>query len=426
MTYNIIKRTTRNAFVSVFICSALFTVYSCTEYNDSVNEVNKFSKLEFHRITAKQAKENALNFVENFANSTRAAKRPLTVSEVKAISKSTGKTRSSESSINLDTLFYVVNFDDNQGFVIAASDDRETPVFAYVEEGNYEEETSNNGYEAFMDALIDYEINAQTLPELPHDIDRSPLDTGGQGVDNPHPDKFEVMYPLLKTKWDQTMFNTYCPGVYTGCVVTAISQICSYLKNPINISWAYNGYGNQCTMEWDRIVNESVLGFGYLNSPDLCSQVSNLMRFWGLAFDAEYEDGGTGVDSDKAISKMQELGFNATDLSDYDAKNVMNDLKKGNRIIFMRGNARYYHVGFIFRKYVDGHAWAVDGYIHSVKNNKESVYIHCNWGWGGSQNGYFLSDVLNAEEGPVYSDNANLITRSSNYQYRLKTSTICK
>ena len=92
----------------------------------------------------------------------------------------------------------------------------------------------------------------------------------------------------------------------------------------------------------------------------------------------------------------------------------------------MRGNARYYHVGFVFRKYVDGHAWVVDGYIDSVKNNKESFYIHCNWGWRGDCNGYFLHDILNAEEIPYYDDNANVLTRSNNYRYKLKTSSISK
>lgn len=123
---------------------------------------------------------------------------------------------------------------------------------------------------------------------------------------------------------------------------------------------------------------------------------------------------------------MQEFGYNVTGLTDYNATDVINDLKQGNRIIYMRGNARYYHVAFVFRKYVDGHGWVVDGYIDTIKNNNETLYLHCNWGWGGYRNGYFLADVFNAEETPYYDDNANAITRSANFQYRLKTSTICK
>ena len=43
----------------------------------------------------------------------------------------------------------------------------------------------------------------------------------------------------------------------------------------------------------------------------------------------------------------------------------------------------------IYRGYSDdsGHAWNIDGY--------EDSFYHCNWGWGGSSNGYFYFDNLN-------------------------------
>jgi hypothetical protein len=44
----------------------------------------------------------------------------------------------------------------------------------------------------------------------------------------------------------------------------------------------------------------------------------------------------------------------------------------------------------VYRGYSDdaGHAWNIDGY--------QDNYYHCNWGWGGSANGYFYFDNLNA------------------------------
>ena len=151
-------------------------------------------------------------------------------------------------------------------------------------------------------------------------------------------------------------------------------------------------------------------------------QVAHLMRSLGLAFGAEYESGGTGVDSDDAIEYMQNVGYNVSDLDDYDVNNVVNNLKNSNKIVYMRGNARYYHVGFVFRKYVDGHAWVVDGYIDEVRSNKQSYYLHCNWGHDGVSNGYFLSNVLDTNQ-RVYNDNAQ--TRA-NYQYCLETATFTK
>ena len=60
---------------------------------------------------------------------------------------------------------------------------------------------------------------------------------------------------------------------------------------------------------------------------------------------------------------MQRYGFNVSNLEDYDGDNTISELRKGNRIVLIRGNGRYYHVAFVVRKYVDGHAWVIDGYI---------------------------------------------------------------
>tara|TARA_B100001173_G_C15951667_1_gene531685 strand:+ start:1 stop:867 length:867 start_codon:yes stop_codon:yes gene_type:complete len=45
----------------------------------------------------------------------------------------------------------------------------------------------------------------------------------------------------------------------------------------------------------------------------------------------------------------------------------------------------------VYRGYAEndggGHAWNIDGY--------QNQYLHCNWGWGGSSNGYFYFNNLN-------------------------------
>lgn len=154
------KKLKNFVYVTTFICGIAITMMSCMNYEEQDIENVSFIKSETHRITPEQAKQNALDFVGQFDVATRLNGRVLSVAEVKAIGLSEGNTRSMSDSINLDSLFYVVNFDNNMGFVIAASDDRETPVFAYIEEGNYEDgDMLNNGYEAFIDALVEKETN---------------------------------------------------------------------------------------------------------------------------------------------------------------------------------------------------------------------------------------------------------------------------
>ncbi|PTL34394.1 hypothetical protein C7120_07665 [Prevotella sp. oral taxon 376] len=236
------------------------------------------------------------------------------------------------------------------------------------------------------------------------------------------------MLPLLVTKWHQReLYNLYCNGCLTGCVATAVSQICSFLEEPTHISYSYdNGEHGEATLDWNLINAECKFSGGHPITSAAIEQVARLMRYWGITIGADYGTEGTGADTGCAVDKMQEKGFAATDLQPYNIDNVIKDLKSGNKIILMRGNGRYFHVGFVFRKYVDGHAWVVDGYIDKVEKGTSSKYIHCNWGWGIGRNGYYLSDVLNAEEQPVYNDDATPTTRSGNFRYRLKTSTITK
>ena len=425
------KKHFKGAFAATFISGMLIAMASCSDYEEQANDAAPPTETEAHRISAEQAIQNALDFVGQYGTTTRTDVGGLIVSDVKAISVNKGDTRSiSNDEINLDSLFYVVNFDNDRGFVLAASDDRETPVYAYVEDGKFEDDdTPNNGYDAFVNSLIEAETIRRIDDRKRLTIEDDPYYGGGSNSSNSSnkkPDKFEVMLPLLNTKWGQKDYTLWCPGSYTGCTPTAIAQICSFLRYPEYISWIDNGFNMHCSLDWDGIIRACWSGGGNVYDSDLKDQVAHLMRYWGVMFNAKYESGGTNVEANYAINKLRELGYNATELTAYDATNVMNDLKKGNRIVYMAGCGRYYHIWFFKRKYVDGHAWVVDGYIHSIKNNQEALYLHCNWGKRGDRNGYFLSSALNAEEPPYYTDYADPITRSENYRYKLSTSTICK
>lgn len=413
-------------FGLVAILMAITGFTSCSKEADlnlgsvSKNEVS-------NKVSVEEAKANVMEFVSNINKAgTRAFGTNLSIANVSPVSIHNA-TRATEG-IGTDTLFYVVNFSDSCGFAIVSADKNDTPVLALVENGNYTydgKDAANPGFEAFINAIIENKIiQRASLSVMPED----PFGSGGNGGGSYHPDKFEVMSPLLKTKWDQwSPYNTYCSNCPTGCVITAVSQICSYLQSPKNISYQYNSEFGQATMNWEKINQECSKNNGAPLSSDTQEQVYRMMRFWGITFNAEYSSTSTSADTGDAVEKMRKnFGFNVIGLSGYNIDNVIKDLKCGNKIILMRGNGRYYHVAFVIRNYVDGHAWVVDGYIDQVKNNQESKYIHCNWGWKGKRNGYFLSNVLNAEESPVYNDDVTPSTRSDNFRYRLKTATFTK
>lgn len=415
------------SFTLIAILMSIIGFTSCSQEDEQYLTASEAKAS--NKVSVEEAKENVIDFVNNiYKNNTRAfANKNISIANVKPVSVKNG-TRAG-ASINTDTLFYIVNFSDSCGFAIASANKNETPIFALVENGNYDyndTDSLNPGFEAFMDAMVEHEKNGPLhFTVMPKDD----FGEGGGSSSNYIPDKFEVMSPLLKTKWGQKYpYNTYCPGKYTGCVVTAVSQICSFLQVPGTIRYQYNSELGQATMNWEKINQEcSLYENGQPLSSDTWEQVERMMRFWGVTFGAKYSDSGTSVNTKDAVNTMRkDFGFNATSLSDYKIDNVIKDLKCGNKIVLMRGDGRYYHVGFVFRKYVDGHAWVVDGYIDQIKNSKESKYVHCNWGWGGDSNGYFLSDVLNAEQNPVFNDNAETTRASSNFRYNLKAATFTK
>ena len=410
-------------FISSILVGCLFM--ACNQNDLIPNAGNQVATN--HRISIEQAKSNALNFVNKVNSTTRTrSTKTFEISDVQAISLTQNSTRSAGDSISLDTLLYIVNFADSAGFVIAGTDDREDPIYAYIEEGNYswgDTDMLNSGFAAFLYALLESKSY-----DGQNDKEENYTEYGeGGGGGNHKPSKFEVMSPLLVTKWGQkSPYNKYTNNFPTGCVATAIAQILSYLELPQNVQWATNDTSGSIIMDWPLIKSECKNNNGAPQTTTTIDQVAHLMHSLGLAFKADYGEGGTYIDSDDAIEYMKKTGYKVSDLDDYDINSVITNLKAGNKIIFMRGHARYYHVGFVFRKYVDGHAWVVDGYIDEVKNNKQSYYIHCNWGWTGSNanNGYFLSSALNAEVPPSYNDNAT--TRSSNFRYNLETSVFTK
>ncbi len=398
------------------------TINSCSneKYLETVTPTASYVS---HRISAEQAQQNVLDFI-NGINITRTSGQVITVSSIEAITKNHLVTRSDGDSINLDTLLYAVNLNDNNGFVLASVDDRVEPVIAYVEQGHFDEQdyscltdtasidsTNNSGYNIFMRNVLDIYLHDVGIYHKNVDID---IDWHGPSA---HVYEYEYMSPLLKTKWGQLDYNGYCNGNVTGCAATAISQICSFLEAPTFVSWSSGNDNGSSVIDWRRINAECKANDGQVISSDLKDQVAHLMRYWGLMFNTNYGWPDSPVSVSYAISTLQNLGYNATSLEDYNAKNIIDSLKLKNRIVFMSGKDDDN----------EGHGWVVDGYIIKKAGLNRSYYLHCNWGHGGGQlckNGYFLSTLLDESKDPDYED--GFTTRSGHYKFNLQTSTITK
>lgn len=406
---------------------ALFLLISCSQEEHDISEVKPTTN---YRITLEEAKINAIAFAKNAVLNTRGnVNSQFEICTAYPVTKKKVMTRGT-SQLGYDTLYYVINFENNQGFIIASADKRQSDILAYVENGNYEEtDTSNVMFMDYMAALENEFERRSLVPEDNGLQKHDPYIDGNRGSDRY---SYEKVLPRLTTTWGQySPYNMFCPGrekgYATGCVATAITQICSFLEQPTSTSYPGPNGEVYFDLNWPEILQEIKDNKGIVkyNTPSGIS-VAHLMRFWGHHFHSKYGV-TTSANGKDAINRVRKLGLNSTKLMDYNETKIVDALRKPNHIIFMGGYPRYYHVAFVIRKYVDGHAWVVDGFIRRQNGGSVNLYLHCNWGWGGKSNGYFLSSYLNVADPNAEYDNPNWRKYDNiNYQYKREMAILWK
>ena len=149
---------------------------------------------------------------------------------------------------------------------------------------------------------------------------------------------------------------------------------------------------------------------------------------------ADYESDGTAVNKKKAINWMNDWGgLNATKLADYSVSPIISAIKS-NKLVYARGNSGRKKFLGITVSYTGGHAWVYDGYVSASSGGAISNLLHCNWGWGGSKDGYYISGAFNTNNYAEIYDWE--VTKSSgegqdegnegNFQYNLEYSIVSR
>lgn len=289
--------------------------------------------------------------------------------------------------------FYVFNNPVEQGWVIVAGDDRAVPILAYGDEDYFYEDE---------------------VPECVHDwlsgyVEQIEAIDNGSTVEEPEPTSTSVIAgtktkiaPLLgATKWAQSLpFNQACPSYSTtdgtsycpaGCVAIAMAQIMYYYKSSYG-SLAIPAY----TSSMDNFVNErpalpattfnwSIMNPWYHNqasSTASAKEVQKLVKYCGQSVKMAY-----GKKSSSATSQRNAFTcyFGYDKLSQQIKREDMNATTWENVIYTEIASGRPVYISA--RKLSSGHAFICDGY------DGEGHY-HINWGWRGSNNGFFALNAL--------------------------------
>lgn len=251
------------------------------------------------------------------------------------------------------------NLGSAEGYVIMGKAEGEARVVAYSPEGHFDADQMPPAMQYWLS------LSAASLD------DQNNLPARVAGFP-------EAVTPLLGTMaWGQDYpFNTTCPTktdgshYYVGCVATAATQIMRYHQWPASYDWANMPYApGQTSVPAAQV-----------------AALSALAADFGKAVQMEYLANGSAASSMMVPGALRNtFGYASTvcvHRRDYYSTSqwrqmIYTELAAGRPVFF----------GATSDNSTSGHAFVCDGY-------DAQGYIHINWGWYGSSNGYFLLNHL--------------------------------
>lgn len=344
--------------------------------------------------------QRALDELNQMLGATRGETRStsaLRADQVQVVARPSQATRSGGGA---DTLFYIVNFDDQAGYAIMGADDRIEGVIALVDDGSLSPEEFLDEPQTRMSNQIDN--NRRLLFRRIVDYANENVDANDGALSRPPIcygpwEIYTRMEKMLRTKWHQyAPFNNFCPVVDdrrcpAGCVAIALGQIIAYNKMTYGIGpdEIYD------PLDWNGIfscMNKNNFS-DFTDSENFA--VAQFSRLIGDLAGMEYAPDGSTSNIDKAMNLLRRIGYTGWGRRVYDVGEIKEMLLDHGLPVYMRG--------FIDRAInPGGHAWVVDGiygYSRFVKEGTASTIeyrdlIHCNFGWEGDSDGFYHSGIF--------------------------------
>jgi len=361
---------------------------------------------------------------------------------------------------NGDTLLYIVNYEDNKGWLVVSGDKRTHGILAYADEGSFETAKLNPGQITWLDDLANQiyvlktqaNLEADTLAAdyrlwnnietyLANTANRQSVigDPKGPLIFDPETVPWELVGissqelpttnvgPLLQTKWGQdSPWNTCVPNYRdgsrrsrVGCVAVAFAQMQYYLHYKLGVpaamyssgycnGWADGstrscqfGFSNPTTTTWDQMAKTSPNGA--INTAT--ERVAVLMGYTAEQIFTSYE-GTKGSSSNLNNVCMRLFDLNLIyDLKVYNYSEVLTSLSKDMPVMVGAHSQKITTslLGItLYTEYTRGHVWVIDGY-----ENKNIKYTyHYQW-----------YDKSATGTTPVYTKDEQEIITTPNYFY---------
>ena len=324
-------------------------------------------------ISRQQAQQNALNFLQQRG---------------KTIAITSLRHAPMRATMNDEPQpYYVFNIWNNQGYVIASGDDAAHTILGYSDVGFIDMNDLPCNLQAWLDG---YAQQIKYLQEHHATPSRAPKKTD-------YPPAIE---PMLTCHWSQRdPYNMYCPidpttgtKSLTGCVATAMAQVMYYHRarsirqTTIEIpEYTTRTRGIHVdaipagtVIDWDNMVDNP----NSYNTTEVQKQaVANLMKYCGTAVRMDYTSSGSGsgvypynlVRYFNYSPLTKYINRYSDDVTDEEWENLIySELKNSLPVLYAISDG----YGFNHQVVCDGY----DG----------NGYYHINYGWGGSNDGFYL------------------------------------
>lgn len=289
--------------------------------------------------------------------------------------------------------YYVFNYEGG-GWAIISSDRRTAPLLAFGTEGQFTPADPGSAsivWEGTTKEIIkdfrrpkdevsdDLAVTSEwtTLECVP-----DPVRVGNNGkVADCHPlDEFvsqQTVGPLVVTEWGQGCnYNSACPVIsggpcghaLTGCVATAMSQVIRYWQYPA----AYN--------------------YAAMSNTSGNTSVAALMAAAGGAVGMDYGAGASSANTADVDDALRgSFGYGSASFTNYGSGTYMTVQSNlsANRPVILAACVDQDAILGIPYNYDDCHAWVCDGFQQSNYIGYSVLWFHMNWGWSGSNNGWY-------------------------------------
>lgn len=291
----------------------------------------------------------------------------------------------------------------NGGFAVIANDDA-LPEILGVSDAPFSG-SANPGFNWWLTAIneVCQSASANGAPAYANNVP-TPEELGFE----PNVD------PIVSAEWDQEApYSDMCPKTrngkrcLTGCVATAIAQVLYTHKTPIvgcgsrTNNKAYssanpNGSYEDITFEYDGFAPDyDNMIDCYTSGPNAnqyteaqANAVAELMLACGVAVNMDYGYDGSGAYTDQATEGLiQYMGISTADFKERD---YYSDIEWMTMVYeeLAGGHAMYYSA-------VDTNPWTGGGHAFVCDGYDENGKVHINWGWSGSDNGFYNINLLN-------------------------------